>query len=184
MRSIIDHFVKRPVFVADSWTLQDLYQELVKGPCEEICYVTGVQLDNVRVLSRMCPLEYESQSSVFVRATRKSSADALIEMIEHGNTIHLVGHSHPGCGAYATLPSWTDINYMRKLQRSGAEAIAMIVSRNGFLRFWTVSLPFKLIIRGSGISEVKGHNNVYHLETQKTDSEQSDKAERQALLSI
>jgi proteasome lid subunit RPN8/RPN11 len=169
---------KKPVYLADSWTLKDFYDRLVKGPCEEIFYVTGPQLDNVRVLSRICPLDYEEHSPVYVRATRKSSADALIDMVEHGNQLHLVAHSHPGKGVYGTVPSWTDIAYTNQLQKTGAEAISLITSRNGFLRFWSVRLPFKLIIRGNGISPVKGHEHVYHLEIPKTDCNQSPEIER------
>lgn len=171
-----------PVYLVDSWTLQDFYQELVKGPCEEIFYATGVRLDNLRILSRMCALEYEKQSPVYVRATRKSSADALIEMLRHENQLHLVMHSHPGFGVFATMPSWTDIAYMQRLRKTGVKAIAMIVSRDGFLRFWSVAMPFKIVVRGSGIVEVKGHKYVYHLEALETGTEQSPEIERQPLL--
>lgn len=184
MSSIIRRFKKKPVFVTDAWTLQDFYQRLVKGSCEEIFYVTGVQLDNLRVLSRMCCLEYEKQSPAYVRATRKSSVNALIEMVEHDNRLHLVAHSHPGFGAFATCPSGTDIDYITKLQKSGAETIALIVSRNGFLRFWSVLLPFKLIIRGAGISKVKGHDHVYRFELSEKDSEQSGETPRRSLFHI
>lgn len=183
MRNILRR-LRWPVYVVDAWTLHDFYRELVKSPCEEIFYVTGVELGNVRVLSRMCALEYEKQSPVYVSATRKSSVDALIEMADHENRLHLVAHSHPGIGAFSTLPSGTDLAYLGKLQKAGAEAIALIVSRNGFLRFWTVSLPFKIVIRGNGISEVKGHENVFRLEIPKTNREQSREASRPALLSL
>jgi hypothetical protein len=175
---------RKPIYLVDSWTLQDFYQQLVKGPCEEIFYATGPHLDNLRILSRMCALEYEKQSPVYVRATRKSSVDALIEMTEHENQLHLVAHSHPGCGAFATSPSWTDVTYLGKLQKTGAETIAMIVSRDGFLRFWTVFSPFKLIVRGSGITEVKGHKHVYQLQIPEADCEQSCEVQGQPLLSF
>lgn len=169
------NFIKRlakPVYAIDYWTLKDIYLALVKGPCEEICYATGPIINGVRVISRPCPLEYNQQSPVYVQATRKSSVNALIEMVEHENQLHLVAHSHPGYGIYATLPSGIDINYMDALQKSGAEAISLIVSRDKVLRFWSVNLPFKLMVLGERISKVKGHRNVYRIEIPETGQEQ------------
>ena len=129
---------KVPTYVADTRFLRDLIQCLTPGPDEEIAYVTGVKLGTLRVLSRIVPLGLAQQSPVYALSDRASTADALLSMLHDGNILHVMSHSHPGGGPSATFPSSIDLNYLRRVQRSGAQVIGLIVTRDGCVRAFSI----------------------------------------------
>ena len=148
-------------YVVDGWFLEDLIHHLTPGPDEEVAHVTGARVGAVRMLSRICQLTTESKTMVYARATAKSCADAEIEILEHGNLLHAMAHSHPGQGAAATHPSSIDINYLGNIQRVGSEAIGIIVTRDGWVRFFSVIKPFRAFVMGAGITQTEEH--VFHV---------------------
>jgi hypothetical protein len=148
-------------YVMDAWFAQDLIHELTPGPDEEITHVTGARVGPVRILSRICRLTAQTKTVVFARATAKSCADTEIEILEHGNMLHAMAHSHPGRGAGATQPSGIDINYLGGIQRVGSEAIGIIVTRDGWVRFFSVIKPFRVFVMGAGVTQTE--ENVYHV---------------------
>jgi hypothetical protein len=91
----------RITYIVDAWFLQDLIRYLTPGQDEEITYVTGVALGRVKILSRICGVTLEKQSVVYARATAKSCTETLAQILERGNTLHVMAHSHPGRGAPA-----------------------------------------------------------------------------------
>jgi hypothetical protein len=72
-----------------------------------------------------------------------------------------MAHSHPGSGAGATHPSSIDINYLGRIQRAGADVVGIIVTRDGYVRFFTVNRPFHALVQGNGIEQVDEY--VYRL---------------------
>jgi len=141
----------------DTWFLRDLLRYLTPDADEVPAYVTGPHIAGVSVLSRICGFELADQSPVYARGTPKACADALIEIHEHGNILHAVAHSHPGAGAAATHQSSTDVNYLTKIQDAGSNAIGMIFTRDGHLRFFTVHKRFSVSIVGQGVAQIEEH---------------------------
>src|SRR5438093_8320819 len=125
-------------YVCEGWFLQDLIRSLTGGPDEDIAYVTGVNLGKLRVLSRIRRVKLAQKSPVYALGEAGSCADALIEILEHGNQLHCMAHSHPGFGPSSTCPSSTDVRYLKRVQKAGAEAIGVIVTRDGCARFFSV----------------------------------------------
>lgn len=144
-------------YLVDAWFLRDLIAHLTKGKDEEISYVTGAQIGSVKVLSRICRVALAKQSEVYALGTAKSCSDALIDIHENGNALHVMAHSHPGSGPAATRESAIDIAYLGRIQRTGADVIGIIACRCGHVRFFTVEKPFRIITQGAGITEVEQH---------------------------
>jgi hypothetical protein len=148
-------------YIVDSWFLQDLIQHLTPNRDEEITYVTGLAIGRVKILSRICEVSLEKQSVVYARATAKSCTEALATILENGNTLHVMAHSHPGRGADATRESSIDVNYLGGIQRAGADVIGIIVTRDGFVRFFTVEKPFQVFVQGIGVTQAEP--NVFQI---------------------
>lgn len=149
-------------FVIESFFVRELITILTRGLNEEMHFLTGPKIGPIRIVSRWArPPSLDEQSPVFVRATAKSVADVLIPIIEQGAELHICAHSHPGGGLGATTPSGTDIECLGKLQRSGSQAIGCIVTRDGHVRFFSVSTNFHAMVLGSGVKEIT--KNVFHI---------------------
>ena len=159
-----------PTYVVDGWFAQDLIQHLTPGRDEEITHVTGPRAGSFRVLSRLCRLTTETKSMVYARGSARSCADAEIEILEHGNLLHAAAHSHPGKGAAASQPSSIDTNYLGKIQRAGSEAIGIIVTRDGWVRFFSVIKPFRVFVMGTGVVQTEEY--VFHVTPTNPDSDQ------------
>jgi len=141
-------------FLLDYWFLQDLIKHLTPRYDEEVVYVTGNDFDKFRMPYRICPIALEKQSVVYARGTARSCADVLIELHEKNYRIQLVAHSHPGSGPDATAPSGIDINYLAKIQSTGSDAVGVIVTRDGHVRFFTVYAEFTVSIKGREVKNV------------------------------
>ena len=152
-------------FVIESFVARELISVLTRGANEEMHFLTGPKLGPIRIVSRWAsPVSLERQSPVFVRASAKSVAAVLIPIIEQGAELHICAHSHPGQGAGATTPSGTDIECLGKLQKAGSQAIGCIVTRDGCVRFFSVSTKFHVMILGTGTKEIS--DNVFHITPQ------------------
>ena len=105
-------------------------------------------------MSRICAVEPQRQSPVYAKGKAQSCSDVLIEILERGQRLYAVAHSHPGSGPEATHESSTDVKYLGRIQRAGADAIGVIVTRDGYVRFFSVEKPFEVEIQGKGITHV------------------------------
>jgi len=149
-------------FVIESFFARQLITLLTPSANEEMHFLTGPKIGPIRIVCRWAaPAPLDSQSPVFVRATARSVADVLIPIIEQGAELHIIAHSHPGGGAGATTPSGTDIGCLGKLQRNGSPAIGCIVTRDGYVRFFSILTSFHVMVFGTGVKEVS--KNVFHI---------------------
>ena len=156
------------VFVLESFFARELIAGLTPGANEEMHFLTGPKLGPIRIVCRWArPPLLDRQSPVFVRATARSVADSLIGLIEQGAELHICAHSHPGHGAAATTPSGIDYDCLGKLQKAGSPAIGCIVTRDGFVRFFSVATQFHVLVLGTGVTEVT--KNVFHIPPQDYD---------------
>lgn len=102
-----------PTYLADAWFLRDLVRHLTPGKDEEISYVTGLRVAQVRVLSRIRAVSLAQHSAVYARGTARSCSDALIEILEaikhltqavtQGLPIHVVLQEHASAQAQRPL---------------------------------------------------------------------------------
>jgi len=152
-------------FVLESFFLRELITALTPGANEEMHFLTGPKIGPIRIVCRMAaPVSPNRQSPVFIGATAKSVADILIPIIEQGAELHVCAHSHPGSDAGATTPSGTDIECLGKLQRNGSPAIGCIVTRDGYVRFFSIHTKFCVMVLGTGVKKVSP--NVFHITAQ------------------
>lgn len=157
---MIKKFLPRPceTFLLEAVFLRELIRELTPDRDEHMEFLTGPKLRNLRVVCRRSqPVRVERRSVVSVRSSAAGVADALIPIIEQGAELHILAHSHPGRGASATSPSGTDINCLGKIQQSGSNAIGLIVTRDGCVRFFSVLKPFRVLVTGTGITPLAPH---------------------------
>jgi proteasome lid subunit RPN8/RPN11 len=149
-------------FICESFFIRELITMLTPGANEEMHFLTGPKLGPIRIVCRWAaPARLDNQSPVFVRASARSVADVLIPIIEQGAELHMIAHSHPGAGAWATTPSGTDIDCLGKLQKNGSPAIGCIVTRDGHVRFFSVQTKFHVMVLGNGVKEVS--QNVFRI---------------------
>lgn len=149
-------------FVIESFFARQLITLLTPSANEEMHFLTGPKIGPIRIVCRWAaPAPLDSQSPVFVRATARSVADVLIPIIEQGAELHIIAHSHPGGGAAATTPSSTDIECLGKLQKNGSPAIGCIVTRDGYVRFFSILTKFHVVVLGAGVKEIS--KNVFHI---------------------
>jgi len=152
-------------FIIESFFVRELGAALTTGANEEMHFLTGPKIGPIRIVSRWAqPPSLDRQSPVFVRASAKSVAAVLIPIIEQGAELHMCAHSHPGSGAGATTPSGTDLQCLGKLQKAGSQAIGCIVTRDGCVRFFSVSTNFCVMVLGTGVTEIS--KNVYRIAPQ------------------
>jgi len=152
----------QPVFVTEATFLRELIKILTLDDYEHMRFLTGPKLDRFRVMTRWAqPVVLDAQSAVYVGAHAQSVANVLITIIEQGAELHCIAHSHPGCGPGSTTPSGTDIACLGKLQKNGSPAIGCIVTRDNHVRFFTVRRAFRVLVQGTGVTEIS--KNVYRL---------------------
>jgi hypothetical protein len=104
----------------------------------------------------------QEASAVYARTDVCSSSDIETELVNRGLEVHAIGHSHPGRGLSATTPSGIDTNCLGKIQKNGSDAIGFIVTRDGYVRFFTVHKPFRVIVQGNGATRIA--DDVYKIQ--------------------
>ena len=165
IKSTVPHESFPQTFVMESFFVSELITALTPGPNEEMHFLTGPKIGPIRIVTRLAaPVPLTHQSRVYAAASAKSVASVLIPIIEQGAELHIFAHSHPGRGETATTPSGTDIECVGKFQKNGSPAIGCIVTRDGYVRFFSVSTKFHVVILGTGVKEIS--QNVFQITNQ------------------
>lgn len=155
------------IFVLEAFFVRKLISVLTTDANEQMYFLTGPKIGPIRVVSRWAErVSLERQSPVFVRASARSVADVLIPIIEQGAELHMIAHSHPGSSPGATTPSSTDLTCLGKLQQDGSPVIGCIVTRDGYVRFFSISTTFHVMVLGTGVKEIS--KNVFHIARENT----------------
>jgi len=123
---------------------------------ERMHLVTGVIApDGTRVLSRMEKLTYDEQNPAYVKAAAGQTHKQLVDLERDGHALLAVMHSHITHGAESTRPSPTDIANQERFVRIGwDDAIAGIVSLDGFVRLFSTAKDFDLDVYGNGVERI------------------------------
>jgi proteasome lid subunit RPN8/RPN11 len=147
-----------PLYLVSSSFLREASDFLTETEDERLVYATGPE-DGTRLfaLTRLVMFELAEVSVVGAAPEPASQLQALAELEENGERILATLHSHPGKGAGATTPSSTDLSTQEGLEKLGYPAIGVVFSRNGFIRFYSRDLPFRVVVSGTGIEPVEEH---------------------------
>lgn len=152
----------RPEFVVNSLLLHDSYRLLMRTEAESLHAVTGSVIGSMRMLERIIPFRLSRQSVVGATSDDDSLAEELIRLNDFGLVPLAYFHSHPGSGGAATHPSRTDRDTQAALEKSGADVLSAIFSRDGAVRFFTNKGEPSLRVLGKRVQEIG--RGVYQLD--------------------
>ena len=131
-----------------------LVRERAKKDIEVLYYVTGVDVGGVLVLDKILAPDLSTQSGSYVSAEHSSSNQIFLELEDYGHGLHAWLHNHLGTGAFATLPSPTDLTTQERLEKGGYRAIGGIFSEDGFLRFFSNKSEFNVVVFGKRVKRI------------------------------
>jgi len=140
-----------PNFVIASEVLYSAYRKLCEIPTESILYAVGSRYGNVYTVERLVPLKLDRSEIAYASADLAASSKVLIDLEPYGSLLTCYFHAHPGRGAGANHPSGIDTNNHARLEKGNYRTVGGIFSRDGYLRFFTDKMPFKITISGKGV---------------------------------
>ncbi len=152
----------KPEFLLTTLFLRRCYQYLMKNQNESIAYLSGPTLAGKAILDELIQFDMERQEVCYVKGNIVSSTEALMMLSDRGYTLLGTIHCHPGGGAGATLPSGIDKKHHQRLEGGHFKALGIIMTRDGFTRFYSDKMPFSVEIRGDDGFWVE--DDVYKLE--------------------
>ena len=82
-------------FVLDTPLMTELIERLTRTRDEDITYVSGIRVDNDRILTRAIPVELSSASMAHAHASARSCAEVMIRLVEADLPLVAMAHSHP-----------------------------------------------------------------------------------------
>ena len=145
-------------FQAGTLFLRQCHAYLASDPerRERMILISGtVTPDGLRVLSHMEQVTADEQSAAYVRAAPAATHTQLVNLTEiQGHPFLAMAHTHVMRGAESTRPSSVDLANQDRFVRIGCEAIGMIFSLDGFVRFFSTLTDFDLVLYGAGGSIV------------------------------
>jgi hypothetical protein len=147
-------------YLVSSLFLHENYDLMKNDTIETFYYVTGPEIDGIRILDRIEKFGYEERNGAFAKAVTLDSTRKLIKLDEHDHRLWGYFHSHLEPGVSGTNPSFIDLRFRDLLDRGGHKAIGVIFSRDSFIRFFSAK-PFRVIIYGKGVEKI--NEELYHL---------------------
>jgi proteasome lid subunit RPN8/RPN11 len=151
-----------PQYFISSRFLTECARFLLSDPSgyEHLHLVSGVQPGaNRYTLEYMDKVAMAEQSETGARADQPSFTRALIHLMEWGQALHGLFHSHPGQGPGCTRPSPTDVATHQRLEQGDYPLIGAIFVP-GYVRFFSTTRPFTVTIHGRGVTPVPGETHV------------------------
>lgn len=148
-------------YAVSSLFLHECYRKLTADPDEQFFFITGTEIEGVRVLDQCAEFAHHHRTRLGVVADMPSTHNLLIKLEQFGHKFLAHFHSHPGKGPDATHPSGTDEGFQRRLEKGGHLALMAIFSRDGFVRFVRLDRNFELEIYGEGVERYA--SDIYQL---------------------
>jgi hypothetical protein len=72
--------------------------------------------------------------------------------------VDILNHRAPSSSlisrSFKTTWRW---GYLGSIQRAGSDAIGIIVTRDGCVRFWSVLRRFSVLVQGNGVKRMEEH---------------------------
>lgn len=147
------------LFLVDALFLKECYHSLFPAKVEEEIFLTGIKVGRLSVFTKIVEVETKG-SATKVEDLPQSSYRELRKLDRNGMPLLGVFHSHPN--VEIPQPSKSDLTQFELYENHGLRALGAIFTKRGFLRFFTKSLEFEILITGSGVSKEKG--DLYYLE--------------------
>jgi hypothetical protein len=138
-------------YAVSSLFLHDCFKKLTVDQNEQFFFITGTEINEVRVLDQCAEFAHQRRSPMGVVAHIPSTHNLLIRLEQFGHKFLAHFHSHPGKGADATHPSGIDEAFQKRLESAGHVALMAIFSRDGFVRFVRMDQNFEIEIYGEGV---------------------------------
>jgi len=142
------------IFAIGSETLYAAYEKLCEVKTESILYAIGSNFGDIRTVERLIPLKLDKSEMAYASADPIASSKVLIGLEHYGSLLTCYFHAHPGNGSEANHPSSIDINNHTRLEAGNYCTVGGIFSRDGYLRFFTDKMAFRIIISGKGVKRV------------------------------
>lgn len=153
---------KNTDFVLDCAFVKRVICACTQDEREDLVFVSGYRVGGVCIPNQIIGSENTQRTVVSATLSASYTAQGFLKIRGQGYETPLVFHSHPGRGIGCVTPSQTDLDWLGALQASGCMAVGGIVSRDGFIRIFTVSVPFTVTLRGNQIEEVEEHVYKIH----------------------
>lgn len=150
-----------PEFIVGAELLYKAFHKLTSIQTESILYATGNCFGNSYSIENLIDLKLDESKYGYAKANLEFSSKALIELDQYGSLLTCYFHAHPGRGINSNLPSGIDYANQERLENGKYKTIGGIFSRDGYLRFFTDKLQYKVLISGKGVKHVS--ENVYKL---------------------
>ncbi|MGP8321429.1 MAG: hypothetical protein ACT6FE_03775 [Methanosarcinaceae archaeon] len=150
-----------PEFIVSSEVLYLASQKLCSISTESILYAVGNNYGNSYSIERLIELELDQSKFGYAKANDVFNLKTMIELEKYGTLLTCYFHAHPSSGINSNHPSDIDYSTQKRLESGNYKTIGGIFSRDGYLRFFTDKLEFKITILGKGVEHVS--KNVYKL---------------------
>jgi hypothetical protein len=106
----------------------------------------------------LIPVKLDNPSRYGVQADRSDLFTTLAHLdLSHGLLLLGIIHSHLSSGRSAVNPSQTDRTLQKNLEESGYKTVQAVFSEDGYIGFFTNTIPFALKVEGTGFEEVETH---------------------------
>lgn len=158
-------------FTISTRFLRRCYAYVMQQREETLAYISGVNTGETTVLHELVPFELEEQEITYVKGDIVSSTAALIDLSDTGHCLRATVHNHPGGGKLATTPSHIDYQHHKRLEDGRYRALGIIMTRDGYVRFYTDKMPFSVTIVGIDGEWVA--ENLYQLHMDSFDNERT-----------
>lgn len=153
--------IEVPEFKVGSEILYKAFNKLNSIKTESILYAVGNNYGNSYSIERLIDLELDQSELGYAKANDIFSSKALIDLEEYGSLLTCYFHAHPSRGINSNNPSSTDFSNQERLEKGNYKTIGGIFSRDGYLRFFSDKLQYKISISGKGVENVS--KGVYKL---------------------
>jgi len=146
---------QRFTYLISASFLQSAFRALTKTSDEDLMYASGPDDDDhLCAITKLVSFELAQRSAAHAAPEAISQRRALMQLDENKEKLLATLHSHPGTGAHGTRPSGTDLSTQLGLEQNGYPAIGGIFSRDGYVRFYSVNRPFRVVVSGAGVEQV------------------------------
>ena len=153
-----------PTYMLSSLFIQDAVHSLTQDAEEDLRYATGFAVErNAYAITRLLEFELSRKTVVAAEGAQESVNRLMIFLHNHDHKLYMTWHSHPGSGPSSTAPSSTDLDFHRRLELGNYPVIGAIVSRQGYVRFFSYQRTFKVSIYGKGMEAVNEQQHLYKL---------------------
>ncbi len=148
------------VLVLSSLMLANSFRVCNETQDEGMHFIAGIEYDGLCIGTHIIPFPYAQRSIAGAAGDPKATHKIVIETHEARHRILALLHSHPGSGPDANFPSSIDDRTQRLWERT-SRLVGGIWSRDGYLRWYSVNVAFRIEVVGNYMEKIDDHQ--FHL---------------------